>query len=169
MNQNNFVVIKLISGETVMASFEGEDEKFIKVEKPVQIKTIVIPGLNREQVTAAPYCQFSSSTSFVLEKSHIIYVKKLHDEFIEHYMGFIKAYDKAIIPAKETKASKQIRSELEDLFDDEEDTLTLEEVNRRLDLLEALANSDTEDEDPFVDDYTESEDSIFIDGNDTKH
>ena len=28
----NYVVVKLVSGETVMAMFEGEDDKFIKID-----------------------------------------------------------------------------------------------------------------------------------------
>ena len=162
----NYVVIKLISGETVMATFEGEDEKFVRVEKPVQIKTVVVPGINREQVHAAPYCQFSDSTSFVLEKSHIIYIKKLHKEFIKHYHHFIGAYDEAIIPVSRSDAKiKERMQELEELFGDEEDTLTIEEINRRLDILEAISSAPSSDD-------IETEDllsSNFVTGNDTKH
>ncbi len=163
----NYVVIKLISGETVMASYESEDDKFVKVEKPVQIKTVIVPGINREQVTAAPYCQFSDSTTFVLEKSHIIYIKKLHKEFIKHYNNFILAYDEALIPATPTdKRLKQQLREMEEMFDDEEDTLTVEEINRRLDILEAIANAPSGDAQDEVDELLSSN---FVEGNDTKH
>ena len=46
-----------------MAMFEGEDEKFVKVEYPIQIKTVVIPELQRESISASPMCQFSDATS----------------------------------------------------------------------------------------------------------
>lgn len=159
----NYVVVKLISGETVMAMFEGEDEKFVKIEYPVQIKTTIVPMLNREQVHAAPMCQFSDSTSFVLEKTHIIYIKRLHKTFIPHYKNFLKAYDEVLVPAQK-QSHEEIKQQLEDIFGDEEDTLTIDEVNRRLDILEAIANAEPSDEE---------DDSIltanFVTGNDTKH
>ena len=159
----NYVVVKLISGETVMAMFEGEDEKFIKIEYPVQIKTTLLPELGREHVTASPLCQFSESTSFVLEKTHVIYIKRLHNAFIKHYKTFIKSYDEALVPAQRQSA-EEVKHQLEDIFGDEEDTLTIEEVNRRLDILEAITNSESSEED---------KESLltanFVVGNDTKH
>lgn len=155
----DYIVLKLISGETIMAMFDGEDERFVKVEYPIQIKTMFIPGVNRESVTAAPFCQFSDSTSFILEKNHIVYIKKLHNQFVQHYKNFLKSYDEALIPATSPRPSKQ---HLEDIFDDAEE-LTLEEINHRLDLLESIANSPVKREE-------EKEDFLnFIPGNDTKH
>jgi hypothetical protein len=159
--QKDYVVVKLISGEIVMAMFEGEDDKYVKVEYPIQIKTMIVPGLNRESIHASPYCQFSESTSFVLEKSHIIYIKKLHNQFISHYKSFMRSYDEALIPTTRDEAK---RKELEELFDDEEGDLTIEEVNRRLDILEAIANApSTSDDEPDEADFN------FVEGNDTKH
>jgi len=94
------VVLKLVTGETLMATYDGEDDRFIMVEKPVQIKTILIPELERETVTAAPYCPFSESTTFILEKTHIVYIKRLHKVYIAHYNKFMKVYDEAFIPVE---------------------------------------------------------------------
>lgn len=156
----DYVVVKLVSGETVMAKFEGEDDRFIKIDHPIQIKTIQIPMINREQITAHPLCQFSESTSFVLEKSHIIYIKKMHHAFIQHYNNFIKSYDEALIPA--TRDSASVRQQLDEVFGEEEEELTLEEVNRRLDMLESIANS------PIKEEHEEIR-STFVEGNDTRH
>lgn len=95
------VVVKLITGETLMATYDGEDDKFIMIEKPVQIKTILIPELERESVSAVPYCPFSESTTFILEKSHIVYIKRLHKIYIPHYNRFMKAYEEAFIPVEQ--------------------------------------------------------------------
>ena len=155
-----YVVVKLISGETVMATFEGEDDKFIKIDHPIQIKTILIPELNKESVSAAPMCPFSDSTSFVLEKAHVVYIKRLHRVYVEHYLDFCKSYEEALIPTKRSRAPAH--EELEG-FDDLED-LTLEEIQARLDLLEAIANAPRED-------HTEEEldKRVYVKGNDTKH
>jgi hypothetical protein len=152
-----YVVVKLISGETIMAMFEGEDEKFVKIEYPIQIKTVVIPELQRESISASPMCQFSDATSFVLEKTHIIYIKKLHKQFISHYKGFIKSYEEALIPT--TRSS--IQEKLSEYFDDTED-LTLDEINRRIEMLEAIASGEHSEEDEEIM-------LSVIEGNDTLH
>lgn len=156
--EKDYVVVKLVSGETVMATFEEEDDKYVKLTYPIQIRTTIIPEIQRESISAAPLCQFSDSTSFTLEKSHIIFIKKLHNQFVSHYKNFIKSYDEAMIPS--TRAS--IKESLEEYFEDA-DELTIEEINRRLDLLEAIANAPSSGEE-------EPDDLItFIEGNDTVH
>jgi len=153
----DYVVVKLISGETIMAMFEGEDDKFVKIEYPIQIKTVVIPELQRESISASPMCQFSDATSFVLEKAHIIYIKKLHKQFVSHYKGFIKSYEEALIPT--TRSS--IQETLSEYFDDTED-LTLDEINRRIEMLEAIASGEHSEEDEEIM-------LSVIEGNDTLH
>jgi hypothetical protein len=138
----NYVVVKLVSGETVMATFEGEDEKFVKIDHPIQIKTTIIPELGRESISASPLCQFSDATTFVLEKNHIVYIKKLHKQFIPHYNNFLKSYEEALIPT--TKSS--IQETLSEYFDDAEH-LTLDEINRRIEMLEAIAGGEVSEED----------------------
>ena len=158
MSDELYVVLKLISGDTVMGTFGGEDEKFIEINYPIQIKTTIVPG-NRESVSAMPFCPFSDSTKFVLEKSHILYIKRLHQTFIAHYKRFLESYEEVTLqpPKKETEA------QIEEGFDDL-DELTLEEIQDRLSILEAIANAPRED-------LTEEEldKRVFVAGNDTKH
>ena len=152
-----YVVVKLVSGETVMAMYEDEDEKFVRIEYPIQIKTVMIPELQKESISASPLCQFSDATSFVFEKSHIVYIKKLHNQFVPHYKNFLKSYEEALIPT--TRSS--IQETLSEYFDDTED-LTLEEINRRIEMLEAIASGghSEEDEDLML---------SVMEGNDTLH
>jgi hypothetical protein len=157
MSDKHYVVLKLISGETLMATFESEDDKYVKVDKPITIRTIVIPELNKESITATPYCPFSESTSFVLEKNHIIYIKKLHTVYIPHYKNFLESYEDAMLPT----TKKQIQEE--EGFDDLEE-LSLEEIQRRLDLLEAIATAPRDDLSE-----EEKDERVFVKGNSTKH
>ena len=150
------VVLKLITGEQLMAIFEGEDEKFVKIDYPITIRTTIIPELGKESVTAAPYCPFSETTSFVLEKSHIMYIKKLHKQFVANYRSFLKSYDEIVFHKAPTEDDF-----VEEGFDDLEE-LTIEEIQRRLDLLEAIASA------PVVDEE-EADKRVFIKGNDTHH
>lgn len=151
------VVLKLITGEQLMAVFVGEDEKFVKIDYPITIRTTIIPELGKETVTASAYCPFSETTSFVLEKSHIVYIKKLHKQFIANYRSFLKSYDEVFTRYKAPTEDDF----LEEGFDDLED-LTIDELQRRLDLLEAIASAPTVEEE-------EAEKRVYVMGNDTKH
>ena len=153
MTDERFVVVKFISGETVMAMFEGEDERYVRLEKPIKIRTVDIPGINRESLTASPFCQFSESSSFVMEKEHILYIKKLHRLYIPHYKNFIKAYEEALIPVEKTREAMDA---LEQDWDDE--PTTVEEVQRRVEALQALLDSEEE-----------IDERMFMEGNETKH
>ncbi len=153
----NYVVVKLVSGETVMATFEGEDDKYIKIDHPIQIRTQIIPELGRESISASPLCQFSDATTFVLEKNHIVYIKKLHKQFIPHYNNFLKSYEEAMIPTTRS----EIQEKLSEYFDDAEH-LTIEEINRRIEMLEAIASGG----------HPEEDDDLMLnvmEGNDTVH
>lgn len=152
-----YVVVKLISGETVMATFEGEDDKHVKIDHPIQIRTQIIPELGRESISASPLCQFSDATSFVLEKGHIVYIKKLHKQFIPHYNRFLQSYEEALIPT----TRNEIQEKLSEYFDDAEH-LTIDEINRRIEMLEAIAGGDMSEED--LDDMLS-----VMEGNDTIH
>lgn len=147
-----YVVVKLVTGETLMATYEGEDDKFVKIDYPVQIRTVLIPELNKESVSAVPYCPFSESKSFVLEKNHLIYIKRLNRSFIPHYKNFVKMYDEAMVPASLTE------EDLEEL-----EGLTVEEIAKRIEMLEAIAKA------PSREESSEEETRTFVVGNDTKH
>jgi hypothetical protein len=156
----DYVVLKLITGETIMAMFEGEDDKFVKVEYPIQIRTMLIPEINKETISAAPYCPFSDSKTYILEKSHIVYIKRLHHAYIKHYKEFLKSYEEAMIPT--TRRRYEEEQSLEG-FDDLDD-LTLEEIQNRLDILESIANAPREDVSE-----EDLEKRVFVPGNETKH
>lgn len=155
--KHNYVVVKLVSGETVMAMFEGEDDKFIKIDYPIQIKTTIIPELQRESISASPLCPFSASTSYVLEKNHIVYIKAMHETYISHYKSFLKSYEEAMIPTTRS----EIQQTLSEYFDDAEH-LTVDEINRRIEMLEAIAGGEVDEEDLDVM-------LSVMEGNDTIH
>lgn len=90
---DSFVVLKLVSGETLMGTYIASDSDYIKVEYPVLIKSTYIPETNKEQINATPFCPFTESVSFVLEKEHVVYIKPLGETFIAYYLGFIAEYD----------------------------------------------------------------------------
>jgi len=88
-----YVVIKLVSGENVMAVLKKEDEDFIEVESPMCIRTIPVLETGREHITASPLCQFAADGSYILDKKNLMFVKKMHHLFIPHYQKIVADHE----------------------------------------------------------------------------
>lgn len=139
-NDELFVIIKLTTGEQMMAVLKSEDERYVELQSPMTIRTIPIMGEQREHITAHPFCQFSDDKNFVLDKRNVMFVKKLHHIFIPHYKRIVAEHEK---PATLVTRDHQEISE--------------EEVNKKLELLQKfLGKQEERDEYHFL-----------VEGNDT--
>jgi len=151
LDDNEFyIVMKLTSGEQVMAVLKEEDDEHVLLDSPMCIKTIPILEAGREHVTAHPLCQFSDDRSFVIAKRDIMFVKKLHHLFIPHYQRIVAEHEKLSFIS-----SKGKKEEL--LWEDDVDQ---EEAKRRILMLEELAKTPK-------DEREEERYRVFIEGNDT--
>jgi len=160
MIDQEVVVIKLVSGENVMATLTNEDENYVELNHPMVIKTIpfIDRGRAQEHVTASPLCQFSDDTNYTIPKSSIMFVKKLHDVMIPHYTRLVSEQENTIL----VRSNKSGRVEI--LDDEEEPPLSLEEIRRRIEMLQAIADA------PVTNTKEEEEEvRYFIEGNETKH
>jgi hypothetical protein len=95
MNEE-FVYLKLVTGEQLMAYKESETETSISVKYPMLIKTHMISSDGdrvSEQVTAGPYSLFLQSPVVHLNKSHIVLDSKLHERAIVHYVQLVKNHE----------------------------------------------------------------------------
>lgn len=144
-----YIIMKLTSGEQVMAVLKEEDEEHVLLESPMCIRTIPILEAHREHVTAHPLCQFSDDRTFVIAKRDIMFVKKLHHLFIPHYQRIVAEHEKLSFISKDKKE--------ELIF---EDDIDIEEAKRRILMLEELAKipKDEGEEERF---------RVFVEGNDT--
>ena len=89
-----YVVMKLVSGENVLAVLKSEDENFVEVESPMCIRTIPVIETGREHITASPLCQFAeNNSSYVLDKRNLMFVKKMHHLFIPHYQKIVADHE----------------------------------------------------------------------------
>ena len=150
LDENEFyIVMKLTSGEQVMAVLREEDDEHVFLESPMCIRTIPILEASREHVTAHPLCQFSDDRTFVIAKRDIMFVKKLHHLFIPHYQRIVAEHEKLSFITKDQKE--------ELLWEDEVDQ---EEAKRRISMLEDLAKTPKDEEE-------ERRYRVFIEGNDT--
>ena len=115
-----FVVLKLVSGEQVMAVLRSEDSSFIEIESPMCIKTIPIIEDNKEHITAHPLCQFSDEVKYVLDKKDVMFVKKMHHIFIPHYLRIVEEHEKLTV-VNEEKSNPRA----EDLYWEDEQEIDL--------------------------------------------
>lgn len=90
-----YVVLKLTTGEQVMAVLKEEDEHHVLVEDPMCIKLIPVLQQNKETVTAHPLCHFSADHTYVIPKRNIIFVKKMHHVFVPHYLKIVEDHQKS--------------------------------------------------------------------------
>lgn len=155
---NEFIIIaRMVNGEQVMACLNAEDQDHVLLEYPILIRMIPSPYPNRETIAATPYCQFSDDTTYVIDKRNIMFMKRLHESFVPHFLRFVKEYEDMAGRVATKEATP------EELFEEEEH-LTLEEINRRMDMLEAIAGREEREEI----DWDEKLKNL-VNGNDTKH
>ena len=146
-----FIIAKLVTGEQIMACLNDEDEYYVEFEYPILIRMMPTHLPNRESIAATPYCQFSSDTKFLISKRNVMFIKKLHPSFVPHFLRFAKEYDlEAFVPREQPRENHS----LEEIFEGEE--LTAEEIQKRIDMLEAIAGE-------------EEEEKVFVEGNETLH
>jgi len=154
MNEH-FVIVKLVSGEQVMATLINEDDTTVELHYPMVIRMIpfINDGSAHEHVTAAPLCQFSDDKTYRIPKTNIMFVKKLHDVLIPHYNRIVDEHEHTVL----------VRSDKTGNIERIQEELTVEDIQKRIDMLESIAGieRDTEEE--------EEETRYYIEGNETLH
>lgn len=96
-----YVIVKLVSGEQVMATLVSEDEYTIEIKHALLIKLRLISEDERqyESISVVPFCQFTDDPNFVLDKSIIIYVKELAESLASKYENLIESEFKVNVDA----------------------------------------------------------------------
>lgn len=152
----DYVFIKLTSGEQLMAILETEDGSHVAISNPMLLRMIPYndSGKIQEHVTTTPFCAFSEGDDFILPKTSIMFIKQLSSKVVDHYKMILAQYETAVI-----RTSKQ---ENNLSWDDEED-LTVDSINERIDRLEAIFSGDR------LEDAEEEAEKVFVEGNDTVH
>ena len=153
MNEQ-FVYLKLVTGEQLMAVKESEDDTSVTLKFPMVIRTHLVsaqPDRVSEQVTAGPYSLFAESPIVHVNKSHIVLDTKLADRAIVHYIHLVRDHEGVRLDY--TPPALQ--------WDDEppEDAPTHVDVQKVLEQLKAITGDIEEEE----------IEKVFIDGNDTVH
>jgi hypothetical protein len=144
------VIIKLQSGEQVMAALEEDSTDYIDVSFPmIIISTPVTDGQRiHEHITAKPLCQFSADKYFRIPKSGILFYKELHEMLVPHYTKIVNSYEDTVLVNPQKK-----------LNCDEPEKMSVEEISKRIDMLADI----------FGEQESEEDTRVYIEGNETVH
>jgi len=145
-----YVIIKLQSGEQVMAALEEDSTDYIDVSFPmIIISTPVTDGQRiHEHITAKPLCQFSADKYFRIPKSGILFYKELHEMLVPHYTKIVNSYEDTVLVNPQKK-----------LNCDEPEKMSVEEISKRIDMLADI----------FGEQESEEDTRVYIEGNETVH
>lgn len=150
-----YVIIKLISGEQLMGVCMEETDTDITVMFPMALKQYPVQredGTISEQVTGGPFCAFASDRTFTFLKTSIMVNKPLHELLVPFYIRMVNQYEKMVdVPMS--------------MFNDEEEeheVLTVKDVEKAVDRLAAIMYGAEKEEDLDKDGY-------FVEGNSTIH
>ena len=105
---DQFILLKLTTGETLVATIRSEDEQTISIEYPFELKTIH----DRRQdmvvdvTAAAPFCGFAEDRKFTFKKDNLMFTKLLHNFSIPFYIELVEEYEKLVdIPVPKKRLS----------------------------------------------------------------
>jgi hypothetical protein len=140
-----YVVMKLNTGEQIMAILEDETENKFQIIDPMVIKTIPVISEGREHITAHPYCQFTDDNVFDIDKKDVVFIKPLKEIMIPHYKRIVLMHDQE----GEVQTAER---------------LSPEEATKRIAQLSGIFGDELDNS------YEEEEvESYYVEGNDTKH
>lgn len=163
-----YVIVKFNSGEQVMAVLNDDTPQYIELLYPMTIKMIpyIVEGKAHEKITASPFCQFSDDKYYQIPKSSVMFVKKLHETLVPHFLSLLDETNVEFVPSKQQEERKLLWDDEDEdqLYSGEEDlsNLTAEEIEHRVSMLEDILSGLDK-----VINEEEPEKRFFIEGNDT--
>ena len=106
---DEFILLKLTTGETLVATIRAEDDDTISIEYPFELKTIH----DRRQdmvvdvTAAAPFCGFAEDRKFTFKKNNLMFTKLLHNYSVPFYIELVEEYEKLIdVPVPKKRLSE---------------------------------------------------------------
>ena len=88
-----FVVVRLTTGEQILCALNAEDDNYVEILHPMLVRSIQNIQTGKEHITAAPFCLYSQEKNFVINKNNIMFIKKLSDTFVPHYINIVKEHE----------------------------------------------------------------------------
>ena len=82
-----YVVARLVNDMEIMAVMEGEDKQYVKLQHAMEVRVIpeIVNGVKRfTKFAALPLTQLSEDPSYIIDKSHILFIKRLSNDMKQH-------------------------------------------------------------------------------------
>ena len=111
------VIVKLVSGENVMAVLQDEDEQYVELLHPMSIRTMPVSP-SKETVVAAPLCQYSDDATYLIDKKNVLFIKKLSQYLIPHYHNMVEEFGEPQL-IKDARMHAENKMKQEDLWEEE--------------------------------------------------
>lgn len=88
-------LLKMISGEELLAEITDENSTHITIKNPVRV--VVMPSRERgnPSVGFAPWADFSTEKTFTIHKAHVIVTMTPVDAFVREYQGMFSGIIRA--------------------------------------------------------------------------
>ena len=93
---NEYVIIRLGSGEQLMALKTAESDHTITLVYPMQIKMYPKQredGTITETVAGAPFCHFADEKIFTINKDFVVFENNLHPKLVQLYTDMVDQYE----------------------------------------------------------------------------
>jgi len=152
----DYVILKLVSGEQLMGVRTEETDNDITVMFPMTLRQYPVQrpdGSVGETITGGPFCQFATDRIFTIPKAAVMFNKPLHELLVPFYVRMVNQYERMI----EVPQSMFMDEE------EEQEAITVDDVEKAVDRLAAIMYGDKKhSEEKEVDGY-------FVEGNDTIH
>lgn len=87
-NTENLMLLRLSTGEEIMAEIVVHDDKIYQLKNPVRV--VVVPSKsdpNNPSVAFAPFMQWSDDKELTLNASHVMLTATPITEFVNQYNG----------------------------------------------------------------------------------
>lgn len=126
---NPYVVIKLVTGETLMGTITEEFDESVVVIFPIALKSMPLMrnGTILEQTITAEYCPFSEDKEFNFYRKDLVFVKPMKRSVAAMYQKVLEEI--YLNPFKEsTEVSDE--SSVESIVEDHEESRPKEESSK---------------------------------------
>lgn len=92
---SDYIVIRLCTGDQLLAEVDHVTTEGITVLNPIQVKTV--PALDEngeyvEQMISNRFCQFTSETEFTFNHKDVLFYKDLNHVLIKYYKKLVLAF-----------------------------------------------------------------------------
>lgn len=95
MIDHEYITLKLVNGDNLIALMVGEKDDSFIVLYPIQMKSVKIQhdGVNKEILAGTPWCSFTDDEVYTIWKDDVVLLKPLNESTIQYYKKLVEPKD----------------------------------------------------------------------------